>query len=104
MTPNQSPPVNVQPALDESKMDAPTCLGTRISTLLGSFPPLAPVSDLSCMVGGGTEFHSSRLMDQGAINADPKECFLDFSLGYPSRSLDTSIFGMIHKHDLNNRD
>ncbi|KAI8445508.1 hypothetical protein BY996DRAFT_6424000 [Phakopsora pachyrhizi] len=103
-TPNQSPPVKVQPALDESKMDAPTCLGTRIFTLLESFPPLAPVSDLSCMVGGGTEFHSSRLLDQGAINANPKECFLDFSLGYPSRPLDTTIFGTIHKHVLNNRD
>ncbi|KAI8451404.1 hypothetical protein BY996DRAFT_6416414 [Phakopsora pachyrhizi] len=103
-SPNQKPSLEVQPAQDEPQMGAPTWHGTRITTTLTSFPSSAPVGDLSHMVGGGTELHSSEHTYLGAVKAEPEDWLLDYSLGRPSRTPDAGVFGMIYKHNLNSRD
>ncbi|KAI8444817.1 hypothetical protein BY996DRAFT_6425231 [Phakopsora pachyrhizi] len=103
-SPNQKPSLKVQPAQDEPQMGAPTWHGTRITTTLTSFPSSAPIGDLSHMVGGGTELHSSEHTYLGAVKAEPEDWLLDYSLGRPSRTPDAGVFGTIYKHNLNSRD
>ncbi|KAI8443435.1 hypothetical protein BY996DRAFT_6427617 [Phakopsora pachyrhizi] len=103
-SPNQKASLEVQPAQDEPKMGAPTWHGTRITTTLTSFPSSAPVGDLSHMVGGGAELHSSEHTYLGAVKAEPEDWLLDYSLGRPSRTPDAGVFGTIYKHNLNSRD
>ncbi|KAI8461852.1 hypothetical protein BY996DRAFT_6408368 [Phakopsora pachyrhizi] len=90
-SPNQKPSLEVQPAQDEPQMGAPTWHGTP------------PIGDLSHMVGGGTELHSSEHTYLGAVKAEPEDWLLDYSLG-PSRTPDAGVFGTIYKHNLNSRD
>ncbi|CAH7690567.1 hypothetical protein PPACK8108_LOCUS25954 [Phakopsora pachyrhizi] len=101
-SPNHDPPVSVQPAQDGSKMKAHTPHGTRISTPLNSRPPSALGVKPSSLAAGGPTSRSSRPSYAAAVKSEPRDWHLAFSLGGQSIPLDTTVYGAVYTHDLNN--
>ncbi|CAH7686014.1 hypothetical protein PPACK8108_LOCUS20610 [Phakopsora pachyrhizi] len=100
--PNHDPPVSVQPAQDGSKMKAHTPHGTRISTPLNSRPPSALGVKPSSLAAGGPVSRSSRPSYAAAVKSEPRDWHLAFSIGGQSIPLDTTVYGAVYTHDLNN--
>lgn len=100
------PPVSVQPTQDGSKMEAHTPHGTRIATPLGSRPASAlrkhSASSLAGLVVSGASGRSSKPSYAAALKAEPKDWHLAFSMGGQSIPLDTTVYGAVYAHDLQN--
>lgn len=103
---NDEPPINVQPTADGTKIEVHTPNGTRVATPLGSRPPSALARhSSSSLIGMMTANSANRPVKSSyaaAVKAEPKDWHLAFSLGGQAIPLDTTVYGAVYTHELQN--